>query len=86
MSRGEQYILQVAQTPYVVLDRRLISWDNMRGLYFERQRKDTTSDREFIDPTASKKFDRHENVSRIFDSGNLTIYDVGAFIENPSVK
>jgi hypothetical protein len=86
IGRGEQYILQVAHTPYVVLDRRLVSWDNMRGLYFERQHRDTTSDREFIDPSASEKFDRHEDVSRIFDSGNLTIYDVGAFIENPSVE
>jgi hypothetical protein len=86
MGRGEQYILQVAHTPYVVFDRRRISWDNMRGLYFERQQLGTISDREFIDPLASIKFDRHKNVSRVFDSGNLTIYDVGAFIENPSGK
>jgi hypothetical protein len=86
LGRGEQYILRVAQTPYVVFDRRVISWDNMRGLYFDQPDAAVAPGGELLDPITSAKFDRHKNVSRIFDNGSLTIYDVGAFIENPSVK
>jgi hypothetical protein len=86
LGRGEHYILRVAQTPYVVFDRRVISWDNMRGLYFDQPDAAVDPGVELLDPITSAKFDRHKNVSRIFDTGNLTIYDVGAFIENPPAK
>jgi hypothetical protein len=33
--------------------------------------------KDLIDPDAYRKFDGQKNVSRVFDSGNIVIYDVG---------
>lgn len=86
IDRSVEEILQYSHTQYILSDRRRISWDKMAGLYFDRMRDDMGQGAELIDPEAFAKFDRQKNVSRIFDSGNIRIYDVGVLSGVPSTK
>ena len=78
MGRGEREVLQVTRVRYVVLDRRLISWNNMLGLYFARPGDQTPWDTRKLGPEPFAKFDEQKGVNRLFDSGDTVIYDVGA--------
>jgi hypothetical protein len=59
---------------YIVFDRRLNSWDNMLGMYFNPIEGRYESI--WITPNAYLKFDAEPEVSRLYDSGNIKIYDV----------
>ena len=72
------HIMQTEQIRYVVVDRRLISWDNMAGLYFDETNGGPIPDADLFAPEIVQKFDKPKNVSRIFDSGHVVIYDVKA--------
>jgi hypothetical protein len=70
--------LQQGQVRYLVVDQRLTSGLPMVGVYFEQGEPNTFVHRTPIDPQALAKFDRAKGVNRIFDSGDISIFDVGA--------
>lgn len=86
IGRGEREILDVIDVRYIVVDRRRISWDNMLGMYFNHAQQLANQKSPFFDPAVSAKFDREKTVSRIFDSGNIVIYDVEALSDVASSK
>jgi hypothetical protein len=61
---------------YVLVDRRRVSWDSMAGYYFVPPANRVAAGEEFIDPGVNAKFERQDRVSRLFDSGDITLYDV----------
>ena len=63
---------------YVAYDRRLISWSNMAGYYFDQTAAGVLPATALFDPAAYGKFDKPTDISRLFDSGNIVIYDVRA--------
>lgn len=71
-----RYILNQDQLQFVVIDRRLISWNSVVGIYPPRPGADRDQS-VLLDPAAIDKFDQQPNVNRIIDSGNIVIYDVG---------
>lgn len=76
LGRGEYEMLDVVDVEYVVYDERLISWDNMLGIYFERLPPDIPEGGQRLPEESEKKFDRAAAVDRVFDSGEITIFDV----------
>ncbi len=81
----EKRILQVTRTQYLVVDLRLsTSLPRMRG-YFDAGEPNAGHYTSPIDRAALTKFDGMQNVSRIFDSGDIIIYDVEA-ITNGSLN
>lgn len=82
----EVQLMQDQQIQYVAFDRRLISWDNMAGYYFDETGGGSLADTALFDPEVYGKFDKPTNVNRIFDSGNIVIYDVRAVSDVPSAK
>jgi hypothetical protein len=69
----DEAILRLDQIQYLVVDRRLstgLPW----VAYFDDEQRYTQP----IDPAALAKFDGIKNVSRVFDGGNIIIYDVEA--------
>ena len=83
IGRGETEILQVTGVRFVVMDHRLKSWDTMAGLYFDRAGSDAAHANDLMNPDSYLKFDRDPSVSRVLDSGMITIYDVGALSHVP---
>ena len=77
-------MIQKTGVRYILVDRREISWDHMTGIYFNRVVEDRYEDTELIDRRAYTRLDVQPNVSRLFDSGNIVIYDVGVFANGPS--
>lgn len=75
---GDQELstLQFKHVEYVLVDRRRVSWDNMLGFYFDRVPQGSSTSTGLLAPEVYKKFDNLPSVSRIYDSGNITIYDV----------
>lgn len=68
-------ILQYARIRYLVVDLRLSSSLPSVGFYFENDQPTTPISRE-----ALTKFSMVPSLNRLFDSGNIIIYDTGALI------
>jgi hypothetical protein len=79
----EQKILANGRLRYLVVDRRLSSGLPTVGVYFERGEPETYRRTTPISSAALEKFDHLEMVSRVFDSGDIAIYDVGAHAHAP---
>jgi len=76
-------ILAQGKIRYVVVDRRLSSGLPRVGVYFESGEPDSSQHKTPIPLAALVKFDQAENVSRVFDSGDIVIYDTGAWSGQP---
>lgn len=79
----DKAILQQQDIQYLVIDRRLSTGLPRIGVYFEITASGIKEYNKPIDPAALTKFNGVKNVSLLFDSGNITIYDIEA-ITNPS--
>jgi hypothetical protein len=78
--RVEYALLKQTDVEYMVVDKRMSEELPLVGVYFEAG--EPGNDRtEPVDPEALAKFDTLEGVDRIFDSGNIRIYDVGELRE-----
>jgi hypothetical protein len=75
---AERQVLRAGRVRYVVVDRRLSNGLPAAGIYFERGEAPGSQRTTPIDPAALAKFEDLTGVSRLFDSGDITIYDVGA--------
>jgi hypothetical protein len=64
---------------YVLVDDRLATMLPRVGVYFEAGEPGGERYRTPLSPLALNKFDTMEGVSRLFDSGDIQIYDIGAF-------
>lgn len=78
LDSGALQILTKNRIRYMLLDRRLNSADPMAGIYFNAPVKPADTTERYVDPNIFLKFDRAPGVSRLFDSGDIFIYDVEA--------
>jgi hypothetical protein len=60
---------------YLLVDRRRISWDNMAGYFFDYTGGGPLPAEEQLPAWQIEKFERPDT-DRIFDSGNIVIYDI----------
>lgn len=74
----EQSILRGKEIQYIIIDDRLSQALPPTGIYFERSEPGAYRHAAPIDPQVLAKWDRIPVVSRIFDSGDIVIYDVRA--------
>ena len=72
-------MLRENEIEYVLFDRDLHANDPMRG-YFLLEQSHRLSVREPLRPGGWRKFERHPLVARVYDSGNVTVYDVRALV------
>ncbi len=82
----EVQLIQDWEIQYIAFDRRRISWDNMAGYYFDDTGSASPAATSLFDPGIYGKFDQTTNINRIFDSGNIVIYDVKALNHVASAK
>src|SRR5207237_10614979 len=66
---------------YIVVDYRLSTGLPRIGFYFDNEDPPYSKP---IDPAVLAKFDGVQNVSRVFDSGDIAIYNVEAITSPPS--
>src|SRR5579859_2310237 len=69
-------ILQDVPIEYLAVDRRLVSADNMAGYFFDSGNQWPLPPYQLLPPSNYTKFEQLGQVSRIFDAGDLVIYDV----------
>jgi hypothetical protein len=74
LSQDEVGLLRYAGLNYLVVDQRLSQSLPLVGLYFENDTPTKPMSRESL-----TKFNTVPQLNRIFDSGNIVIYDAGAY-------
>jgi hypothetical protein len=79
----ERFILTATGVQFVVIDFRLSQTLPVSGVYYEFQEPDAFLHRTPMDPAALGKFEGVPDVSRIFDSGDIVIYDLTQVIHAP---
>jgi hypothetical protein len=80
----ERGILRSGQFAYVVVDRRIKSFDNMTGYYFGFRPGAGTPDR-LLSADAALRFDGIE-ADRLYDSGNVVVYDTKGTGSEPAAR
>jgi hypothetical protein len=83
IGKEEQLILQRGRIHYVVIDHRLSTALPLTGWYFVNGEPNTQHYTSPIDLALLEKFDHQINLSRLFDSGDIVIYDVGRLTDAP---
>ena len=82
---GTKGILKYANIQYLLVDYRLSTALPRMGTYFDRSEPNALYHTTPINASALHKFDGIKNVSRIYDSGNIVIYDVEAITNGPAI-
>jgi hypothetical protein len=78
-----RFLIRASGMEFVVIDRRLSQGLPVSGMYYENQEPGAFQHTVPVDPAALDKFDNAPDVSRVFDSGNLSIYDTGLISHAP---
>jgi hypothetical protein len=76
LTRREQELLIEGQVRYLVADTRLSTAPPMFGIYVENGEPGITERNQPLPLEALTKFDTLPYVSRLYDSGDISIYDV----------
>ncbi|MBI4788610.1 MAG: hypothetical protein HY782_16380 [Chloroflexi bacterium] len=74
--KQDQAILDKGQVEYVVVDRRLSKGLPRVGVYFQSVEPGAYLHKNPIPLDALAKFDQLKNMSRVFDSGEIVVYEV----------
>jgi hypothetical protein len=70
----ELALLREQRLRYVVVDRRELAADGIRGYFFTTDGAGV--DEEFLPESAVTKFDAVAGAARVYDSGSITVYDL----------
>ena len=87
-SKYDVQLLQKGQVHYLSIDMRLSTLFPQDGFYYEQGEPlpiDAKGDQTPINPVCLTKFDGVPQINRLFDSGNIAIYDTGGLINAPQI-
>jgi len=77
----ERDIARAARVRYLLIDERLATGLPVVGHYFDRgEERDIGVRTVPISPSVLRKFDGLPGVSRLFDGGNIQVYDIAALV------
>ncbi|MDO8673776.1 MAG: hypothetical protein Q7O66_20390, partial [Dehalococcoidia bacterium] len=79
----ERAAIKLNQIRYVTIDRRISSGPPLIGHYFESWERLVVPTAPAIIGSQLDKFDHAYDASRIYDSGDIRIYDLGATVSGP---
>jgi hypothetical protein len=85
LTYANQRRLNSLSIEYLLVDYRLTEDLPTRGFYFNAYEPDAFEHQKPIDAQSLDKFDLMSNVSRVFDSGDIIIYDVLDLSNRPPV-
>jgi hypothetical protein len=77
----QRELIKEGRIRYVVIDRRIAEVIPLKGHFYEKWEKEIADYGTTVSSATLSRFDGLEGVSRIYDSGNIQIYDVGRIVE-----
>lgn len=80
---AQRRIIAEGNIKYLLIDRRMTTAPPVVGVYIDRGEEAFFSHDTALDPELLDKWDRQAGVHRLFDSGNIQIYDISALAETP---
>jgi hypothetical protein len=78
-------IIANGEIRYLVVDKRLSEGLPLTGIYYDTVEPDTFRHTHPMDIRALTKFDGAKSVDRVYDSGDIVIYDAGRLLQNYGV-
>ncbi len=85
LEQSQIAILKSARVRYLVVDLRLAQSLPLLGYYYEQGETGAYNHSIPISLQALTKFNATPQINRVFDSGNIVIYDVGGLINAPEI-
>ena len=79
----ELSLLRQSQTDYLVVDLRLARSLPLLGFYYEQGETGAFQRTTPVDVKSLTKFSTMPRVNKVFDGGNIVIYDVGGLLNEP---
>ncbi len=79
--RNQLNLIREGQVHYALVDQRLATSLPVTGVYFEKGEPDALTYTFPINPQDFTKFDESPSISRIFDGGDILIYDTGGLLK-----
>ena len=83
LSESNHLLIAEGKIRFIVVDHRLTTAIPPGGVYFELAEPDARKHKAPISSDALQKFDYINNIDRIFDSGNIVIYDTSKLYNAP---
>lgn len=85
LGEAERAVARQGDVRYVVIDRRLSTAVPATGIYVERGELRTLGGirREPLGADRLAKYDGVPGISRVYDSGSIQLYDIGAWVDAP---
>lgn len=80
---NEREAVREGEIQYIVVDMRISTSLPFDGHYYEAWEKLVVSYTHPISPAALEKFDYMDHVNRLFDSGDIRLYDIGVLANEP---
>ena len=78
-------LLKKGNVHYIEADLRLSQGLPVDGFYYETGEPGSNAETKPINPALLTKFDTVPQINRLFDSGNIAIYDTGGLINAPQI-
>jgi hypothetical protein len=76
-------LIQTTQLQYLVVDKRISQVLPTLGYYFESWEQLDVPFAQPVNLSVLEKFDHYPSISRIYDSGDLVIYDLKGILDAP---
>ncbi len=83
MNDEDRALLQQADVHYLLTDMRLTHSLPLLGYYYEMDETDAFHHKTPIDIQAFAKFNTSPQVNRVYDGGDIVVYDVGGLSRAP---
>ena len=78
-------LIQTTQLRYIVIDKRIAEVRPTLGFYFENWEQLEVAFAQPVNVAVLEKFDYYPTISRIYDSGDIIIYDLKGMLDAPQV-
>ena len=78
LGQGELDVIRKAKINYLVVDKRLSTGFPKYGYYFQSWERNVWPYYSPVQQNVLEKWDYGTNINKVFDSGDLRIYDIGA--------
>ena len=82
LTASDLRLLRSASVRYLLVDHRLARSLPVEGFYYNQDEPGVGVHRRPVPIAAFEKFDRLGAVSRVFDSGDIAIFDIGYLVRN----
>jgi hypothetical protein len=85
LSSDNEKLIQATQLRYLVVEKRITQVLPTLGFYFEDWEQAEVPFAQPVNRSVLEKFDYYSSISRVYDSGDIVIYDLKGILDAPQI-